>query len=334
MKKNIALLAGGDSSEYEISLQSAEQISKLIDKKKYNVFTILVKGAEWVLISNKSRSGKIKINKDDFSFTINNKKTKFHFAFIAIHGTPGEDGKLQAYFELLNIPYSTSGVLSSSLAFNKYACKAYLKHINILTPKSLLVRKVLPFGEDLGGAIVKDIGLPCFIKPNEGGSSFGITKVTDKHNIKKAILKAFEEDKEVIIEEFIKGTELTCGLVKTLDKEIVFPITEIVSKKEYFDYEAKYTIGMADEITPARISKSIELKCKQVSSEIYNALNCRGIVRIDYILSNNKLYFLEINTVPGMTQKSIIPKQAETMGLSIKELFTMVIEDAIKRSRQ
>lgn len=328
MKKNIALLAGGDSSEHDISLQSAEQISKLIDKKKYNVFTILVKGAEWVLTNRKSVSRLIKINKNDFSFTINNKKTKFHFAFIAIHGTPGEDGKLQAYFELLNIPYSTSGVLSSSLAFNKYACKAYLKHINILSPKSLLIinnQKIEP------DKIAKHIGLPCFVKPNEGGSSFGITKVTDKYNIKKAILKAFEEDKEVIIEEFIKGTELTCGLVKTLDEEIIFPITEIVSKNEYFDYEAKYTSGMADEITPARILKNIEFKCKQVSSEIYNALNCRGIVRIDYILNNNKLYFLEVNIVPGMTQKSIIPKQAETMGLSIKELFTMVIEDAIKR---
>ena len=331
MKKNIAIVAGGDSSEHDISLQSAEQISKLIDKKKYKVFTILVKGTDWILISNKSRPGKIKINKDDFSFTINNKKIKFHCAFIAIHGTPGENGKLQAYFELLNIPYTTSGVLASSLAFNKYACKAYLKHINILSPKSLLIRNNQKIEPD---KIAKNIGLPCFVKPNEGGSSFGITKVTDKHNIKKAILKAFEEDKEVIIEEFIKGTELTCGLVKTLDKEIVFPITEIVSKKEYFDYEAKYTSGMADEITPARISKSIELKCKQVSSKIYNALNCRGIVRIDYILSNNKLYFLEINIVPGMTQKSIIPKQVETMGLSIKELFTMVIEDAIERSRQ
>ena len=328
MKKNIAIVAGGDSSEDVISFQSAKQIHKWIDKELYNVYTIHVKGTEWKLYSEPHKG--LKINKDDFSITLNDKKIKFDCALIAIHGTPGENGILQAYFELLDIPYTTSGVLSSALSFNKFTCKTYLKNFHILSAKTILLKKNEKIEPE---RIVDLLSPPYFVKPNQGGSSFGISKINTPDKLIEAVNQAFKEDDEVLIEEFIDGIEITCGIVKVNDKEIIFPLTEIVSKNEFFDYEAKYTPGMADEITPARISKKLAEKCRKLSSLIYNKLNCRGIVRIDYILNNNKFYFLEINSVPGMTENSLVPKQMRVMGLSIKELFTQIIENAINQDR-
>jgi len=327
MKKNIAIMFGGNSSEYEISLKSAEQIVSYLDKEKYNIFKVKVKGSDWILSCDTYYD--IKINKDDFSYCENNNKIKFDCALIAIHGDPGENGILQAYFDLLEIPYTTGGHFSSALTFNKYACKIYLNNsLNINTAKGILINKNDKIDID---NIINNIGLPCIVKPNNNGPSYGISLVEEKEKILDAINKALTLDNEILLEEFISGTEITCGVFKTKEKEIIFPITEIVSKNKFFDTEAKYDFGKSEEITPARISDEHERKCKEFSSQIYDIFNCKGISRIDYILKENKLYFLEINTVPGMSEASIIPKQAAAMGLDIKELFNMVIEDALLR---
>src|SRR3989339_573653 len=319
MKKNIAILYGGDSSEVKVSLKSGLQVAKIIDTKKYNAFLVLVKGPKWLVKSEPFKD--CKVNKDDFSFTADNKKIKFDFALIAIHGTPGENGVLQGYFDIIGIPYSTSGLLTSAVTFNKYACKLYLKDINIDTAKAVLLREKDKIEPD---KIIAKVGLPCFVKPNNGGSSYGITKVKTKNALTAAVKKAFAEDTEVIIEEYIQGTELTCGVFKTKKKDIVFPITEIVPLNEFFDVDAKYN-GASNEITPARISARDEKNCKELTSLIYDTLNCKGICRVDYILTKNRLVFLEINTVPGMTKASIIPQQAEYLGINMTELFNMVI---------
>ncbi len=324
MRKNIAITAGGDSSEYIVSVESAFNIEKSLDKKLYNPWLITMKGDEWIQ-GTPDNPGPV-IDRSDFSITINGEKIVFDCVFMAIHGTPGEDGKLQAYFDLLGIPYTTSGVLTSALTFNKYVCKGFLNNFGILSPKAMLVRQNYEFDSR---RIATEIGLPCFIKPNNGGSSFGVTRVTKESQIKDAIHKAMGEDNEVIIEEFISGTELTGGVFKSADRQVLFPLTEIVSKNEFFDFDAKYK-RQADEITPARISAGLTKACQKISSAIYDILDCRGIVRADYILNDGKFYFLEINTVPGMTDTSIIPQQAEALGLDITELFTMAVEDAIE----
>ncbi|MFP4366260.1 MAG: D-alanine--D-alanine ligase [Bacteroidales bacterium] len=328
MQKNIAIATGGDSSEYVISVASASNIERSLDKNLYKSWIITMKGDKWIQGTH-GNPGPV-IDKNDFSFIFEGKKIQFDCVFMAIHGTPGEDGKLQAYFDLLGIPYTTCGVLTSAMTFNKYVCKGFLNNFGILSPKAMLIRKGYQFDPE---RIAAEIGLPCFIKPNSGGSSFGITRVKKTSGIKDAIHKAFREDSEVIVEEFIEGTELTGGVFKSRDREMLFPLTEIVSKNEFFDFDAKYN-READEITPARITGELTGECKKISSFIYDLLDCHGIVRMDYILANNRLYFLEANTVPGMTDTSIIPQQVESMGLDIKELFTMVIEDSIENSNR
>jgi len=325
MKKNVAIVTGGNSSEYDISLLSAETIISNIDKSLYDPFKIVINGTQWLLKRNNEED--IVIDKSDFSCTVENDKLTFDCAFIAIHGTPGEDGKLQGYFDMLNIPYSTPGVLTTALTFDKNACKNMLKQYGVLSANAILIQRGKNYQVE---KIVTEIKLPCFVKPNNGGSSYGISKVNTAEDIEDAIQKAFEEDDEVLIEEYIEGTELTCGIVKYNNVLRVLPLTEIISKKEFFDYEAKYE-GMSDEITPARVSKETEEKCKELSSFIYNKLNCKGIVRFDYILSRDKLYFLEANTVPGLTEQSLVPQQAAAIGMSLKELFGMVIEDTLKK---
>ncbi len=328
MIKNIAIVAGGDSSEYIVSVASASNIERSLDKKLYKPHIITMKGSRWVYgtLDDKGPS----IDKNNFSVSLNGEKIKFDCIFMAIHGTPGEDGKLQAYFDLLDIPYTTCGVMTSALTFNKYVSKGFLNNFGILSAKAMLLRKGYKIDPE---RIAGEIGLPCFVKPNNGGSSFGVTRVTEESGIRDAVLKAFKEDDEVIIEEFINGTELTGGVIKTVDREILFPLTEIVSKNDFFDFNAKYN-READEITPARIPAGLTKECQQLSSMIYDILDCRGIVRIDYILKDNRFYFLEVNTVPGMTDTSIIPQQAEALGINITEIFTMAIEDAIENRRK
>ncbi|MFO7939186.1 MAG: D-alanine--D-alanine ligase [Bacteroidales bacterium] len=324
MKKNIALVAGGNSSEYGVSINSAAQIEAVLDTNRYNIYKVVIRGDDWVVSSPMACD--IPVDKSDFSFRLNNQKTSFHCALIIIHGTPGENGILQGYFEMLNIPYTTAGILASSLTFNKVFTKNYLKPFNIPTANYVLVtQKHRPATQE----ILDKTGLPCFVKPNKGGSSFGITKVKSEEQLQPAIDKAFEEDNEVLIEQFLEGTELTCGVLKTRGKTYLLPPTEIVSKNEFFDYEAKYTKGMADEITPARISKALEKEIQERSSFIYDTLNMKGLIRVDYIYANNTLYFMEVNTTPGMSAASIVPQQVEAAGYDLGELFGEIIEDAL-----
>ena len=322
MKKNIAIITGGDSSEVVISLKSAEQVRSCLDAGKYNTFIVFIKNNDWHAKLDDGQQAPI--DRNDFTFRKGDQKIKFDYAFFAMHGPPGENGILQAYFDLLNIPYSTSGVLPLALTFNKYVCKTFLSHCGIKTALAILIKKNEKF---VAEEILTKIGLPCFVKPNCSGSSFGISLVNNAGELNRAIEMALKEDKEVIIEEYIRGTELTCGLVKLKNKELIFPVTEIVSKKEFFDYEAKYTTGMADEITPARVSEEISSKCKSISSRIYSLLNCKGIVRIDFICRDGEFYFLELNGIPGMTDGSIVPRQIRAFGLTESEVYDMIIND-------
>ncbi|MGL4779480.1 MAG: D-alanine--D-alanine ligase [Bacteroidales bacterium] len=324
MKKNIAIIAGGDSSEWVVSMKSAEGLMSFIDAGTYNRYLVIIRNKEWYASIGDE---KFMIDKNDFSFIHNDTKITFDFAYITIHGTPGENGILQGYFDLIGLPYSCCGVLAAALTFNKYACNHYLSGFDIQIAPSIRLRK----GEYLEAEDVVDIcGMPCFIKPNVGGSSFGVTKVKNPGEIYDAVDNAFREGEEVIIESFIEGTEITCGCYKVKDHAVVFPITEVVSKNEFFDYEAKYTASKVEEITPARISDELTSKVQELTSEIYDLLGCKGIIRIDYIISKDKLYLLEVNTTPGMTATSFIPQQVRAAGLDIKDVMNEIIENEIK----
>ncbi len=323
-KPNIAVISGGDSSEFVVSVKSGSNVYKAIDTNKFNSWLIQMKGKEWIVLQDEQKIADV--DKSDFSFVLENKIVKFDFAYITIHGTPGEDGILQGYFELLGIPYSTCNVHTSSLTFNKWFCNKFLSNFNIKMAKSLKISK----GEIINpAAIVEKLGLPIFIKPNAGGSSFGVTKVKKQEEIEPAILKAWEESNDALIEEFVDGKEFTCGLVKIKNKKIVFPVTEVLPKNEFFDFDAKYTPGATEEITPARLPAHLFEKCQNISSEIYDLCQCAGIVRIDYILKDEVFYFLEVNTTPGMTATSFIPQQIAAMGLTLGQVITLIIEDKI-----
>jgi len=323
-KPNIAVISGGDSSEFIISVKSGANVYKAIDTNKFNPWLIQMKGKEWIVLQDEKKIADI--DKSDFSFESENGKVTFAFAYITIHGTPGEDGILQGYFELLGIPYSTCNVHTSSLTFNKWFCNKYLSNFNIKMAKSLKISK----GEIINpAAIVEKLGLPIFIKPNAGGSSFGVTKVKKQEDVEQAILNAWKESNEALIEEFIDGKEFTCGLVKIKNKKIVFPVTEVLPKNEFFDFDAKYTPGATEEITPARLPAHLFEKCQNISSEIYDLCQCEGIVRIDYILKDEVFYFLEVNTTPGMTATSFIPQQIAAMGLILGQVITQIIENKL-----
>jgi D-alanine-D-alanine ligase len=325
-KKNIALVTGGDSGESVISLASAKIIGKNIDQEKFNVFTILVSGKNWKYIDAKGK--KSDVDKNDFSILSAGKRIKFDAVFLAIHGTPGEDGKLQGYFDMMGIPYTFSGVISSSITFSKNYSHALAGYYGATIAKSFLIKPDEKYTVD---DILKVTGLPCFVKPNNGGSSIGITKVKKRTAMGKAIAVALKEDAEVQVEEFIKGPEITCGILQKGSELIALPVTEIVPKggHEFFDYEAKYKKDMADEIIPARVPEEIHKKCKKMSMHLFRKFNCRGVARFDYIVKNNKLYFLEVNTIPGLSAASIVPKQAKAYGISLKELFSILIENVI-----
>lgn len=323
--QNIAILAGGYSPEYQISLNSAQEISSALDKTKYKTFTVVVTRDQW-FVENSGQQ--YPIDREDFTFRQKDKKVKFDCVLMAIHGTPGEDGKMQAYFDMLNLPYTSCGFFSSAIGFNKFACKSFLAEFNVATAPAVLIRK----GEKIDPHKVSEAtGFPCFVKPNNSGSSFGISRVPAPDSFIQAVEEAFMEGDEVIVEKEITGIEISCGLIKTKKEMHIFPLTEIVSHKDFFDYEAKYSEGMADEITPARLDETLTEEIKALSSGIYDHLNCHGIVRIDYILSGDKPWFLEINTVPGMSAESIIPKQIAVYGNSVGRILDLVIEDSISR---
>ena len=335
MKRKIAIIAGGDSSEYEVSLRSAAGIeSFLADQKQYTTTIVLLRGQDWKV--KVSENEWVAIDKNDFSYTLNGEKRTFDFAYITIHGTPGENGVLQGYFDMIGLPYSCCGVLAAAMTFNKYTCNHYLKGFGVRVAESILLRKSdtqYPISN-----IPNLVGLPCFIKTNVGGSSFGVTKVKTVEEVKPAIDKAFAEGNEVICEAFMQGIEITCGAYKTRDKAVAFPITEVVTNNEFFDYDAKYN-GQVDEITPARIPDEVRDAVQAMTLKIYDILGCKGIIRVDYILTEAKgdeargkrfeINLLEVNTTPGMTATSFIPQQVRAAGLNIGEVLSEIIEDSL-----
>ncbi len=324
MKKNIAIVAGGDSSEVVVSLKSAAGLYSFMDKERYNIYIVTIVGKIWQV--EWSDNEKIAIDKNDFSFIRDDKRINFDFAYITIHGTPGENGILQGYFELIGLPYSCCGVLAAAVTFNKFTCNQYLKGFGVKVSESLILRKgQLVSNEE----VAQKIGFPCFVKPNVGGSSFGVTKVKTIEQVQPAIVNAFEEGDEVMIEAFIAGTEITCGIYKTKSKAQVLPVTEVVPKNEFFDFDAKYK-GEVEEITPARISTPLTERVQKLTSVIYDILGCKGIVRIDYIISEGDVInLLEVNTTPGMTATSFIPQQIAAAGLDIKNVMTEIIENEL-----
>jgi D-alanine-D-alanine ligase len=319
--RTIAIAAGGDSSEFDISVKSAVQVSNVLSDK-YLTYIILIKGVNWYWEDPKGRFHNI--DKNNFTLVVDDEHIRFDAVFIAIHGTPGENGLLQGYFDMLRIPYTSCDSFCSALTFNKHACKLFLKEYNIPMANSILVRKTEIVNPD---SIAKKIGIPCFVKPNDSGSSFGVTKVKKKEDLHAAMENAFRESDEILIEAFMAGREVACGVVKSRSKSLILPVTEIISKNEFFDYEAKYTPGKSDEVTPAKMESSVTEEIQKLSSMVYNLLGCRGIVRVDFIVIKEKPFFLEINTVPGMTEESLIPKQAEAAGIRLEDLYTLVIED-------
>jgi len=319
--KNIAIVAGGDSSEFEISVKSAAEVGKAL-KSKYNIFIILIRGTNWYWEDQKGRYHNI--DKNDFTLTTDDQKIRFDGVFIAIHGTPGENGLLQGYLDMMGIPYTSCGAFCSALTFNKQACKLFLKEYGLQMAEALLIRK----GDMIDvQTISKQLGLPCFVKPNDSGSSFGVSKVKHKDEILPAIETAFKESNEVLIEAFMSGREVACGVIKTKNKTLVLPVTEIISKNEFFDYEAKYTSGRSNEVTPADMPESVTNEIQSISSKVYDLLGCKGIVRVDFIVVDEKPYFLEINTVPGMTQESLVPQQAKAAGIAAEEFYSMAVEN-------
>lgn len=325
MKKNIAVVYGGDSSEFVVSVKSSKNVFESINPSVYNVWKVQVQGLNWDVLEGDEVIASI--DKGDFSFIRNGEKIQFDFAYITIHGTPGEDGKLQGYFDLVKIPYSTCGVYSSALTFNKYFCSNYLRNFGVPMAKSVRLFKGDAIDSD---TLVEELGLPVFVKPNAGGSSFGVTKVKEKEQLLAALELAMKESHDILVEQFIDGKEFTCGLVKLSDQELIFPVTEVIPQNEFFDYEAKYVAGKTDEITPARISPEMTHKIQQLSSRIYDLCDCSGIVRIDYILKDGEFYFLEVNTTPGMTATSFVPQQIAAMGRKLDDVLGLIIEDKLK----
>lgn len=318
--RTIAVAAGGDSSEFGISVKSASEVAKELSDR-YSVYIIMIRDINWYWEDPKGRV--FAIDKNDFTLKLDDRRLRFDAVFIAIHGTPGENGLLQGYFDMLRIPYTSCGAFSSALTFNKQACKLYLKEYGIPMSEAILLRK----GEPVDSAkVLKVTGLPCFVKPNDSGSSYGVSKVKESSELLPALESAFRESEEALVEAFMNGREVACGVVKTGKRKIVLPVTEIISKNEFFDFEAKYSEGKSDEVTPADMSEELTDEIQRQSSLIYDLLGCKGITRVDFIVVNDKPLFLEINTIPGMTHESIIPKQARAAQIELTDLYSSVIE--------
>ena len=325
-KRNIAIVCGGDSSEHDVSLRSGQGLYSFFDKERYNVYLVDVKGTDWHV--NLDNGDIAEIEKNDFSFKLNGKSVFFDYAYITIHGQPGENGVMQGYFDLIHLPYSTSGVLVEAMTFDKFVLNNYLRGFGVKVADSILLRR----GEDYDPeAIEKRLGMPCFVKPAADGSSFGVSKVKNADQLAPALRVAFMESDEVMIEGFLDGTEISQGIYKTADKTVVLPATEVVTENEFFDYDAKYN-GQVKEITPARLNPDTAAKVAEQTSQIYDILHANGIIRIDYIISKDKegndvINMLEINTTPGMTATSFIPQQVRAAGLDIKEVLSDIVEN-------
>ena len=323
--KNIAIIAGGNSSEYEVSMKSGKNIYDEVDENRYNKYLVILKGRDWhVEIGEK----KYPVDRNDFSFTRDGEKILFDFAYITIHGVPGENGLLQGYLDMMGVPYGCCNVLASALTFDKHTCNTYLKSYGVNVADSVMLIRGMTYDVN---EIINEVGLPCFVKPNAEGSSFGVTKVKEAAQLEDALKKAFALCQEVLIETFIDGTELTCGVVKAGDMDITMPIAEVVPKNEFFDFEAKYDPTKSDEIIPARISLELTNRIKTLSSMIYDILRCEGIIRVDYIVRDDEIFMLEVNTTPGMTSNSFVPKMVRAMGGTLREVLTKIIDNKLNR---
>ena len=324
LKRMIAIVCGGDSSEHDVSLRSAQGLYSFFDKELYKVYIVDIKGQDWHVELPDGTTARI--DRNDFSFVENGKVRLFDYAYITIHGTPGENGILQGYFDLVGIPYSTSGVLVEAMTFDKFVLNQYLRGYGVSVADSLLIRQGY---EQLvsDDEIEQRIGMPCFVKPATDGSSFGVSKVKNKDQLAPAIRKAMMESDSIMVEQYLEGTEITMGIYKTHEKCVPFPITEVVTNNEFFDYDAKYN-GQVKEITPARISEDTTRRVREITSHIYDILHCNGIIRIDYIITkDNKIFMLEVNTTPGMTPTSFIPQQVKAAGMEMKDVLTDIVEN-------
>lgn len=329
LKRNIAIVCGGDSSEHDVSLRSGAGLYSFFDKDKYNVYIVDVKGTDWHVDFHDGQIAKI--DKNDFSFVgEDGKRVFFDFAYITIHGQPGENGVMQGYFDLIHLPYSTSGVLVEAMTFNKYVLNNYLRGFGVNVADSILLRRGEEYDEN---EIEKRLGMPVFVKPAADGSSFGVSKVKNADQLAPALRVAFMESDEVMIESFMQGTEISQGVYKTAEKTVVLPATEVVTQNEFFDYNAKYN-GQVKEITPARLAPETAEAVAAETSRIYDILHCNGIIRIDYIITKDengkdKVNMLEINTTPGMTPTSFIPQQVHAAGLEMKDVLSEIVENQL-----
>ena len=321
--KNIAIIAGGNSSEYEVSMKSGKNIYDEVDENRYNKYLVILKGRDWHVEIGEE---KFPVDRNDFSFTRNGEKILFDFAYITIHGVPGENGLLQGYLDMMGVPYGCCNVLASALTFDKHTCNTYLKSYGVNVADSVMLIRGMAYDVN---EIINEVGLPCFVKPNAEGSSFGVTKVKEAAQLEDALKKAFALCQEVLIETFIDGTELTCGVVKAGDMDITMPIAEVIPKNEFFDFEAKYDPTKSDEIIPARISPELTNRIKTLSSMIYDILRCEGIIRVDYIVREDEIFMLEVNTTPGMTSNSFVPKMVRAMGGTLREVLTKIIDNKL-----
>jgi len=327
MKKTIALLTGGTTGEWVISVKSAATIAQNLDADKFDVYKIMLTQQGWFY--EPADSVKVEVDRNDFSIKLKGRKITFDGVFIAIHGAPGEDGKLQGYFDMLDIPYTTCDALTSAITMNKGYTKSIVQDIeNLNVARSLQLFDSKKYDLE---QIKKTLKLPYFIKPNNGGSSIGMSKVSNQFDLKSAIDKAFKEDKQVLIEEFISGREFTVGVAKLEGKITVLPITEVETSKEFFDFEAKYTPGVAKETTPAPVRAETRERVAEIATAVYQKLNCRGVVRIDFILSGDEadFYFIEVNTIPGQTATSFIPQQIAAMGMKLNDFYTKLVRETI-----
>jgi len=321
MKKNIAILMGGYSKEYKISLESGEVVFNNL-KNIFNCYKIHILKDNWIYVDEENTE--FLVDRDEFKI-LEKPEVRFDCAFNAVHGSPGEDGELQQYFSKLNIPITGCGEFQSRLTFDKIKCLEFLKPHGIKSANSFVISK----GDKVDtNKIIDQVGLPCFVKASKSGSSYGISKVSKKEEIDKALEIAFKEDSQVLIESFLDGTEISVGVI-TYDNEILaLPITEIVTDNDFFDYNAKYK-GEADEITPARLSHEMTLKIKSIAKKIYHILDMEGFSRSEFVIQNNDIFLLEVNSVPGLTSESILPKQANASGIELKDLFANAINEAI-----
>ncbi len=324
-KIKVVLFMGGDSGEYEVSIASAAQVKNHLSSEKFEVYPVLIRDGKW---THTCENGTVvPFDRNNHCINIENEAVKFDCAFIAIHGTPGEDGKLQGYLDIAGIPYTTCDVTTSAITFNKYFCNDLAKQYGVKVANTIIVRK----GDSWNvNSLATEVGLPCFIKPNKAGSSVGVSKVYELSGIEDAIAKAFAEDDEVLVQQFIKGREMACGVFTINGVVKVLPVTEVISKNDFFDYQAKYTEGLASEITPAPISDKQSDECQKLTEYMYRKFNCKGVVRFDYFLTGDEWWFLEVNTVPGFSSESIVPKQAKAAGYTLAGFFASLVEEALR----